>query len=262
MSPATRPAVDLEVVADDRSDTIVLLHSLALDRSVWGALVPDLSQRGAVVLLDLPGHGRSAPAPDATVESMADAVAGALRSLGREPATVIGLSLGGCVAQALTVRHPELVSALGLVDTTAWYGESAPQAWEERATKAAQDGLVSLAGFQLERWFSPDFLARRPEEGERLLKVFRSNDLDSYVATCRALGAVDLRRQIGGIAVPTAIVVGEHDMATPPTHAQAMAEAIPNASLVVLEDCRHLSAVERPEDVLAALEPILPARGQ
>jgi 3-oxoadipate enol-lactonase len=188
---------------------------------------------------------------------MADGVAAWMTSIGTGPVTLIGMSLGGSVAQALTIRHPDLVGRLGLVDTTAWYGPGAPAAWAARASQAREKGLDSLAGFQLDRWFTDEFRQRRPEQGEALLDIFRRNRLDNYVASCTALGAMDLRDGLGKIAVPTAVVVGELDAATPPSHARALADAISGAQLTVLPACKHLSAVERPADVIAALAPIL-----
>lgn len=237
--------------------TIVLLHSLALDRSIWDDVVSLLPTAAAVVTLDLPGHG-TAPAGDPTsVESMADEVAGLLRDLDRGPVVLVGMSLGGSVAQAVAIRHAQSVSALGLIDTTAWYGEEAPAMWATRADRAMRHGLGSLAGSQLGLWFTEDFCADRPEVCEHLLDIFRRNSVDSYGRSCRALGAMDLRAGLARISVPTAIVVGELDGATPPAHARALQCAISGSVLTVIPRCGHLSALERPHEVLAGLEPIL-----
>lgn len=237
--------------------TIVLLHSLALDRSIWDDVVPLLPATAAVVTPDLPGHG-TAPAGDPTsVESMADEVAGLLRDLDRGPVVLVGMSLGGSVAQAVAIRHAQSVSALGLVDTTAWYGEEAPAMWAARADRAMRHGLGSLAESQLGLWFTEDFRADRPEVCERLLDIFRRTGVDDYVRSCRALGAMDLRADLPRISVPTAIVVGELDGGTPPAHARALQHAIGGSVLTVIPRCGHLSAIERPHEVLAGLEPVL-----
>lgn len=236
---------------------IALLHSLALDHTVWHNLLAELPPDLPVLLVDLPGHGMSAPVDQITIEEMADEVAAAIAALQPRPAGVVGLSLGGCVAQALAVRHPELVDSLGLIDTTAWYGPTAASDWEARAATALDRGLSSLASFQVDRWFSPSFPAAHPTEVRRLLDVFASNDLGSYAATCRALGAVDLRDHLHTITAPTVVVVGEDDQATPPDHARAIARSIRGAELVVLPACRHLSPVERPAEVAAALQEVL-----
>lgn len=233
--------------------TIVLLHSLALDRSVWDDVIPHLVDRFDVVAVDLPNHGRSPSIADTTVESLADEVADFIGVHGFGAVVLIGMSLGGCVAQAVAVRHPHLVSGLGLVDTTCWYGPTAPDDWEQRAQRAVNEGLDSLAEFQIKRWFSPGFGESQPRVVERLLEVFRANDLDDYVATCRALGAVDLRDVVGQIGVPTSIIVGELDPATPPSHAEDLRQRIWGAGLHVVPGVSHLSPAEHPQVVAGLL---------
>lgn len=240
--------------------TIVLLHSLAMDRHVWDGLVPHLTDRFDVVTVDLPNHGGSGTLEDTTIEGMAEAIAPLVREHAAEGAVVVGLSLGGCVAQAFAIAHPELTVGLGLVDTTCWYGETAPEDWAGRARKAAEEGFDSLADFQLERWFSPGFKERHPEIGERLLEVFRANDVDRYVATCHAMGAMDLRDRLPGIDAPTSILVGALDPATPPADAEMMRTLIGDAGLHVMPNCSHLSPVERPDLVARLLEADLFAR--
>lgn len=247
------------MLAFDRHDggaegTAVLLHSLALDRTIWGGLLPHLLPRFEVIAVDLPNHGASPVLEEASIPAMGDAVAELIRAEADDPVILVGLSLGGCVAQAVAAQHPQIVRGLGLLDTTAWYGETAMEAWESRAQKAMQDGLGSLAGFQLERWFTAGFKERHPDVGERLLDIFRANDLDAYVATCRAMGSADLREAVDGLAVPTCIVVGTEDGATPPSHSFDLWERIAEASLHVLPSCSHLSAIERSDTIGQLLE--------
>ncbi len=237
--------------------TVVLLHSLALDATIWPEFAARVGGNLRVLAPDLPGHGRDPQGDPSSVESMADAVVSLLDSLDTGPVILIGMSLGGSVAQAVAIRHSRLVSRLGLIDTTAWYGPDAPAAWGARAEQAQQRGLASLAGFQLERWFTDAFRERCPELGGRLLEVFQRNDVADYTSSCRALGAMDLRDGLAGIGVPTSIVVGELDGATPPSHAERLAAGISGSVLVVLPGCKHLSALERPDAVAAALAPIL-----
>lgn len=233
--------------------TVVLLHSLALDRTIWEGLLQHLPPRFDTITPDLPNHGASPSLPEASIPAMGDAVAELIRTEVEGPVVLVGLSLGGCVAQAVAIQHPDLVRGLGLLDTTAWYGESAMETWESRAQKAIENGLDSLADFQLERWFTAGFKERQPEVGERLLEIFTANDLDRYVATCRAMGAADLRDGVEGVGVSTCIVVGSEDGATPPSHAIDLWERIPDAGLHVVPNCSHLSAIERPETVAALL---------
>lgn len=205
----------------------MLIHSLAMDRDFWR---PVAERMDCAVLLD---------------------------AVGWERALIAGASMGGCVALAFAAKYPARASALGLVDTTAWYGPEAPRQWEERAQKALDDGLAALVDFQVTRWFSDDFRAARPEVVSQCVATFLKNDVHAYAATCRMLGAADLRQSLGRIRAPTAILVGEEDYATPLAMAEALHEAIAGSSLTVLKKARHLTPLERPDEVAAELRRLL-----
>jgi 3-oxoadipate enol-lactonase len=126
-------------------------------------------------------------------------------------------------------------------------------AWADRVAKARAEGMAALTGFQLDRWFSDAFRARRPDLCDATLALFADTDLQGYADACTALGAMDLRQAIGSIACPTVVVVGEHDLATPVAHAEDLHRRIAGSSLHVIPGCKHLSAVERPAAVLGHL---------
>ena len=232
---------------------VVLLHSLALDHTVWRDLAAELSSDLRLFLVDLPGHGASRDVAADSIETMADLVADALRDALDGAAVVVGLSLGGCVAQAVAARHRDLVRALVLADTTAWYGPSAQASWADRADRAATEGLASLAEFQLARWFTAEYRQAHPEACARLLALFGANDVERYRDTCRAMGAMDLRAELHRISAPTAVLVGDQDEATPLAMAVELRDGIKGATLQVIPDCKHLSAIERPDVLVAAI---------
>jgi 3-oxoadipate enol-lactonase len=234
---------------------VVLIHSLAMDRSFWRPVAERLAVNASVLTHDCRGHGQSdKPKGSVTVERHADDVADLMDQLGWRRALVAGASMGGCVALACAIRHPERVSGLGLVDTTAWYGPDAPKNWEQRANAALASGLSSLTDFQVTRWFGDKYRADNPQVVKDCVDIFLRNDIAAYAETCRMLGACDLRAGLASIKVPTAIVVGDEDYATPPTMAEAMHNAIAASTLTVLPGARHLTPLERPEEIAAELE--------
>lgn len=236
---------------------VVLIHSLALDASVWSRVVPLLD--ADVLTYDCRGHGRSGNGgtTDFTTALFADDLAGLLDEVGWASATVVGASMGGCVAQDFAIRHPHRTDGLGLVDTTAWYGPDAPAAWASRAETAREKGLPALIPFQLTRWFGDDFLAGEKALVDHLTKVFVANDLDDYAATCHMLGAADLREGLTSVRVPAAVVVGEHDHATPVAMAEELVTLLGGAPLTVIEGGRHLTPLEAPERVAAVITDLL-----
>ena len=240
------------------SRAAVLVHSLAMDRHFWDPIATRLAAEGAVLAYDCRGHGASgAGGRSYSVAQFADDLADLMSELRWEKALVAGASMGGCVALAFAERYPQRTAALALIDTTAWYGEDAPAQWEERARKALEGGLPSLVDFQVTRWFSDAFRAARPQLVAAAVAVFLRNDPQSYAASCRMLGAADLRHALRAIRVPTAVLVGEEDYATPVGMAQALHHGIERSTLAVLKNARHLTPLEKPDEIAAELRKLL-----
>jgi 3-oxoadipate enol-lactonase len=237
---------------------VVLVHSLAMDRTFWRPVAERLAPNASVLTYDCRGHGASSkPAGPVPVARHADDLAELMDHLRWPTALVAGASMGGCISLAFAIAHPARVSALGLIDTTAWYGAEAPKNWEQRADAALSSGLSSLMDFQLTRWFGDKFRTDHPDVVRESVDVFLRNDVAAYAETCRMLGACDLRAGLPSIKAPTAVVVGEEDYATPPAMAQALHASIAGSTLTVLKGARHLTPLERPADIAAALEVLL-----
>jgi len=242
----------------DASRRAVLVHSLAMDRDFWRPVAQILASRAAVLIYDCRGHGKSGkPAGPYTVEGFADDLADLLDHVGWDSALAAGASMGGCVSLAFAASYPKRVRALGLFDTTAWYGADAPKQWEERAQKALSAGLGSMVEFQTTRWFSDAFRTRHPEIIRHCVEVFLRNDLPSYAASCRMLGACDLRAKLPGMKLPAVVLVGEEDYAAPPAMAEALHRGIAGSSYAVIKGARHLTPLEMPDLVADALSRLL-----
>jgi 3-oxoadipate enol-lactonase len=239
---------------------VVLVHSLAMDRTFWQP-VADLLTDASVLTYDCRGHGASdKPAGPYTVDLFAQDLSDLLDHVGWPTALVAGASMGGCISIAFAAAYPKRVAGLGLFDTTAWYGAEAPKQWAERADQAVEKGIASLVGFQTTRWFGDAFRASHPDVVKQCVDVFLRNDLKAYAETCRMLGAADKRSALAGFTMPTAVVVGEEDYATPLAMAEALHRDIAGSSLTVLHGARHLTPLEEPERVAAALEGLLRAQ--
>lgn len=240
---------------------VVLLHSLALDRSIWDGVVERLGKHAEILTFDFRGHGRSEQrAGDYTAEGFADDLAQLLDHLGWKSATIAGCSMGGCVALAFAARHASRVDALGLIDTTAWYGAEAPKQFRERAGAAKAKGMRSLIDFQLTRWFSDKYRAENPDVLERIFGIFVAGDVDCYASSCALLGDADLRGALAGFRMPVAIVVGEEDYATPIAMSQAMKDEIPQATMKILMGGRHLTPIQCPDEISSELLELLARR--
>jgi len=241
-----------------------LTHSLALDHDFWAPVVAQLSaalgQEAAILTWDCRGHGQSSkPRQAYTVEQFAGDLADLLDHLKWPDAILAGASMGGCISLAFAGLYPQRTKGLGLFDTTAWYGADAPKQWAERADKALSDGLTALVGFQKIRWFGDDFRDNHADVVDQCLDVFLRNDLEAYAASCRMLGAADLRAHLPKIRVPTRVLVGAEDLATPVAMAQVLHQGIAGSTLTIVPDARHLSPLEVPDVIVGELRALADA---
>ncbi|WP_371484672.1 3-oxoadipate enol-lactonase [Kitasatospora sp. NBC_00315] len=240
--------------ADGPADAPALLlgPSLGTTLAVWDAQAPALAATHRVVRWDLPGHGGSPAtllAAGATVADLAARVLDLADHLGVDRFAYAGISLGGAVGAHLAVHHPQRVTSLALICSSARFG--APDAWRARAAHVRTEGTGPLADTAPGRWFTPAFT---DEPVARALAAdHRAADPQGYAACCDALAAFDLRADLHLITAPTLVLAGRDDPATPPAHARELADGIPGATLTEIARASHLAPVERPHAVLAAL---------
>jgi len=237
---------------------LVLIHSLALDRSVWDGVVERLAGQAEILTYDCRGHGQSGrPHMDFTTELFARDAAELMDHVGWSDATIAGCSMGGCVAQAFAGLYPARVRALALIDTTAWYGPDAPKQFRERAAAAQAKGMRGLIDFQVTRWFSDAWRQANADRVARATQVFRDNDFACYAASCALLGDADLRHYLPSFKMPVSVIVGEEDYATPVAMAKALHEAIPQSTLKIISGGRHLTPIQCPEEIADEISRLL-----
>ncbi|WP_369250654.1 3-oxoadipate enol-lactonase [Streptomyces sp. R41] len=227
---------------------LLLGPSLGTSYALWDKVAPELSVTHRVVRWDLPGHGGSAAdliGPGASVADLAGLVLALADSLGIDRFAYAGVSLGGAVGLHLAAHHPERLESLAVICSSAHFNGSKP--WEERAETVRREGLAALAATANARWFTPGFTV--PE----LVEDHRTAEPEAYAACCDALAAFDIRERLSSITVPTLLIAGREDPATPPAHLREIADAVPGASLTEIAGASHLAPAERPEAVLAAL---------
>lgn len=233
---------------------IALIHPLGLKGSIWDRVIDVLAGRVEILTYDCRGHGDSErKSMSFTTDLFARDLADLFDHVGWDSAIVAGCSLGGCVAQAFAARYSTRVRALGLIDTTAWYGPDAAARWRERALVAGTDGLEKMTAFQVARWFSDEFRAGHPDIVSAVSTIFLANDVECYRASCIMLGDTDLRPLLSSLRIPTAVIVGEGDYATPVTMSRQIHESIAGSTLRVLPRVRHLTPIEAPVDIAVQL---------
>ncbi len=236
---------------------LVLLHAFPLDTRMWQDVAALLGGGDAPVLaVDLPGMGTAVgPAlPEPSLEHAADAVAAALALAGHHRAVVAGLSMGGYVAMALAERHAGLIAGIGLLDTKAT--ADAPEARVNRLRVAdavessgALDEVLPMATSLL----GATSRAQRPDLADRVAGWIRGQRPEGVAWSQRAMAArPDRTAALAAVDVPALVLVGAEDEATPMAQAELMADAL-RVRPVIVPGAGHLTAIEAPEAVAAAL---------
>ena len=237
----------LNVVREGDGPIVVLSHALGCDLSMWDGVAAQLSRAHTVLRYDHRNHGASELLPGALrIETLAqDAAELIRREAGGEPVHFVGLSMGGMTGQALAVRHPELLKTMVIANSAAHYPDQAP--WRARVETVVAKGVAAIAPGAVSRWITPAWAAtpEGAEAAKKLHDVLVRTDAQGYIESCNAVAAIDFRESNHRIAVPTLVIGGLQDEATPMAMSQAMASAIPHARLQTI-DAAHLSAVERP----------------
>ncbi len=218
---------------------VVLMHSLSTNLHMWDPQAAALAQRYRVVRVDMRGHGLStAPAGDYSMGMLARDVFGVLDALGIHQAHVGGVSIGGRIALQMAALHPERVLSLMPCDTALEFKPAS--LWQERMEGARANGLAAGADATLGRWVLDKSLA----SSQGLKRMIVSTDLTGYLGCAAALRDCTAA-ELAGIACPTTVVVGANDPATPVAASEAIAAAIPGASLHVIPEAAHIPNFEQ-----------------
>lgn len=229
----------------EEAPVLVFAHPLGGSSALWQGQAEALSDQFRVLRYDIRGHGESDVTPGPySIERLGRDVLGLLDALSLEQVSFCGLSLGGFIAQWLGVNAGQRLHRLVLANTAAYMGP--PESWTARIETARQQGMGTIATAALERWFTPDFSARSPETVEAVRKVIEANNPEGYAACAGAIAVMDQREDIRGIRVPTLVIGGSADPATPLACAEELHAAIPGSRLEVLP-CAHLSNIEQAE---------------
>jgi 3-oxoadipate enol-lactonase len=244
----TQTRVDLHYQLDGppNAPVLVLSHSLGLSTVMWDPIMPRLTARFRVLRYDHRAHGAS-PAPPGAYEiaDISRDLLGLLDGLQLERVSFCGLSLGGMVGQWLGAHAPERVDRMVLCCTAPRMLK--PEDFTARAEAVRAHGMAPIAEQAINRWFTPDFIARRPDAIAPLRAALLATNVEGYAATCDAIAAMDQRTDLPRIAAPTLVLAGSLDQVTPPEQAQLMAERIPGAEAVILPGAPHIASVEQPD---------------
>jgi pimeloyl-ACP methyl ester carboxylesterase len=236
-------------------EPLLLIHGLGSSTEDWELQVRALAGSFTVIAYDVRGHGKTAkPGGKYSVPQFAADAAKLIGVLGLGPVHVMGLSMGGMIAFQLAADHPELVRSLVIVNSGP---EMVLRTWQERAAIMQRRLIVRMMGMRkmgevlaMRLLPAPQYAALRETFAERWAR----NDKSAYLRALSALVGWSVTDKLPSIRCPVLVVAADQDY-TPVAWKQWYTSLMPNASLVVIPESRHMMPVERPELFHAALIP-------
>ena len=253
--------IDLAIVDRGSGPTLLFVHGYPLDHRMWYAQIEPFSQRCRIVAPDLRGFGLSdVTEGKVTMEQMADDLAALLDTLKLdEPIIYCGLSMGGYIAWEFCRKYGSRLRGLILCDTRA--AADTPEAAAVRlvmADRVIAEGPQPLVDVMMPKLFAEKTVKSQPRVVESLREVMMATDPKAIAATGRGMAERrDATEMLGQIDCTTLVLVGQHDALTPPEEMEKIAEGIPNSRFVTIPDAGHMSPMEKPADVNAAITAFL-----
>jgi 3-oxoadipate enol-lactonase len=244
---------------DQDRPVLLLSNSIGTDLHMWDGQVPALTEHFRVLRYDARGHGASdAPTGPYSLDRLVLDVVELLDALGLRRVHVLGLSLGGIVAQGLAVREPERVDRLVLSNTAAYLGP--PQQWDRPiADLLAAPDMRATAETFLRNWFPARMLDEPNEVVEGFRAALLATPREGVAGSWAVVRDADLRRTSALITNPTLVIAGEHDTVTSAAHGQELAGIVPGAQFTLLPTV-HMANVERQDEFLDAVLAFLTER--
>ena len=246
------------VDGDPDGAPIVFANSLGTDLRVWDAVVGRLPAGLRIIRYDKRGHGLSScpPAPYSMGALVRDAER-LLDHLQVRDCMLVGLSIGGMIAQGLAVKRLDQIRALVLSNTAAKIGTA--EMWKERVQTVQSDGIEALADAVMERWFARGFRATPELQLWRNMLVQQSRD--GYAGCCAAIAGTDFYTPTSGLRLPCLGIAGSEDGSTPPDLVRETVDLIPGSQFHLIRRAGHIPCVEQPDEYAARLTAFLRETG-
>lgn len=225
--------------------TFLFINSLGTDFRIWDDVVEILKNEGNMLLFDKRGHGLS-DTNDHTnglEDYLNDAVA-LLNHLSINKCIVVGLSVGGMIAQLMAYHHPDMIDKLILCDTRSRIADKT--FWNSRIQQVESNGLGSISDSIMQRWFPRPFHQNFPEKIVGYRNMLERCSSIGYIQTCAAIRDADLTAKSKEIKFPALCIVGSEDLSTTPDEVKELSMLIADSTYKVIEGSGHLPCVDNP----------------
>lgn len=237
---------------------VVFSNSLGTDLRLWDDVVALLPPGLRIIRYDMRGHGLSdCPRAPYAMGAMVHDLEGLLDALDVRDAVLVGLSVGGMIAQGLAAKRLDQIRAVVLSNTGVKIGTKAM--WQERIDMVASQGLAAMSEAIMERWFSRKFRKSGPLAPWR--RMVETTPAEGYAGVCAAIAGSDFITPTSGLRLPAMVIAGSEDGATPPDLVRDLAGLIPGARFELMRGAGHLPCAEQPRDYAALLTDFLTSIG-
>lgn len=237
---------------------VVMIHALGTNLRIWDEVVARLPQGCRVLRFDQRGHGLSdVPEPPYAMGALIRDAERLMAHFGLRDAVVVGLSLGGLVAQGLAVKRLDLVRGMVLSNTAAKIGSA--EMWQGRIAQMLAEGPEAYAPGAMERMFGRQW--QSVEGMERVRQMLLDTDPKGWAGCAAAIAGTDFYTPTAGLTLPTLVIAGIRDGTTPPDLVRETAELILGHHFELMRGAGHLPMVERPEDYTALISEFLRSLG-
>jgi pimeloyl-ACP methyl ester carboxylesterase len=274
-----------------KGEPLLLVEGLGYSNWMWFKQIPDFSRAYKVIVFDNRGVGNTdKPDSEYTIELMADDAAGLLKAIGVGSAHILGVSMGGFIAEELALKHPDIVKSLVLVSTSFEGKDGMTIGSNLLNTFVKLWGLMpdvlELSGkgsapinpfgsisedkirYGLSLAFTPEYFKTNTEEVDRIIEWRLANPQPLYAWNHQFMAGMnfDAAQRVHRIKAPTLVVTGSEDRIVSPEKSKRLAEEIPNSRLITLEGTGHLLFIEKAQEfnkiVLGFLQELSKEKGR
>jgi 3-oxoadipate enol-lactonase len=241
---------------------VTFVTGIANDLTMWDVQAAALEGDFQVLCYDLRGHGGSeTPAGEYTIEMLANDLRDLLDSLSVRKTYLVGLGLGGAIAQAFGVKHQDRLLGLMPCCCRARMVPDFAALWHKLRETVQQQGLEPIVEPTVQRWFSDAFKAANPDILEKVRAMIRGTTREGYLGVTAAFLGLNVENELGRIGVPTLYVSGAEDkLGGPSALMEGLAQRVPGARHVSVPNAAHIANIQNPAGFNAVLEGFLRGR--
>ena len=231
-------------------DTVIFIHGVGLDKSMWGGQVAGLKKNYRVIGYDMLGHGDSPePGKSDTIEAYADQLDRLITELEiNRPITVVGFSMGGLVARAFALKYSHRIDNLVILNSVFNRSDEQRLSVLSRCEEVKKLGPGANVEAAIKRWFSEEYRGANPAQVDAITARIITNNKNGYLHTYQLFGENDNYglSQLNTLHLPVLVATGELDVGSTPEMAYGLARYLSNAKVEVLSQQRHMMPVESP----------------